>query len=101
MVPTPRQDHEIVSAPHLRRRVGYTSYTASQVVGVFASVVVRQRPVTREEVTSSYLYTLQCRYTFNVCGLGKHIQWPHRQQTVGGMKMAQYIQVAREGRRFA
>src|SRR2546423_11823179 len=100
MVPTPRQDPENVPAPHLRRQVGYTRYTASQVAGVFASVVVRQRPVTREEV-SSYLYTLQCRHTFNMCGLGKHIQWLRREQTVSRIKMAQCIQVARESRGFA
>src|SRR6266516_518571 len=45
----------------------------------------------------SCVLTLQYRYAFDMCRLGKHIQWLHRAQTVGRMKMAKNIQVSRQG----
>ena len=52
------------------------------------------------ERRSSLLYMLQYRYTFDVCRLGKHIQWLHQLQTVGRMKMAKYIQITCQGCRI-
>ena len=41
----------------------------------------------------SYRFLLQDGYTFDMRRLWEHIEWLHRAQMVGGMKMAKDIQV--------